>query len=90
MGSGIDGAAYKTALGGQRQLEPGRRRLERQHQLCREPEQVERRRPGPVSLILVHFGFYFKPFDPLKLCKKFWRVFCLCILCSEECSGAAL
>ena len=42
MGSGIDGAAYNTALGGQRQLEPGRRRLEHQRQLGREPEQVER------------------------------------------------
>ena len=42
MGSGIDGAAYKTALGGQRQLELRQRRLEHQRQLYREPEQVER------------------------------------------------
>ncbi len=52
----------RSSLGRERQLERRQRRLERRGQLGREPEQVERRQPGPVSLLLSFPAFLWRGF----------------------------
>src|SRR3989344_2866021 len=50
---------FAQSLGGQRELEPELRRLERERQLGCQPERVECRQPGSLEIIFVQNpGFY--------------------------------
>lgn len=67
-GSGTDGAVHNN-LGRECQLERWQRLLERQCQFGWEPERLERRQSGALSLLLSFFRFYngsfcFNAFSP--------------------------